>query len=135
MKKYLLTYLATLLALCVLDVFYLGGFAKNFFESQLGPGVLAVNPVLSAAAMFYLMYAVGVVYFIAVPNGANRNLLRAAAMGAGFGFIAYGTYDLTNMATITGWTWQIVMIDMAWGAIATAISSVVGCFTASKLMR
>ena len=135
MKTYLLTYLATLLALCVLDVFYLGGFAKNFFESQLGPGVLAAKPVLSAAGMFYLMYAVGVVYFIALPNGATGNLLRAAAMGAGFGFVAYGTYDLTNMATINGWTWQIVMIDMGWGAIATAISSVAGCFTASKLMH
>jgi uncharacterized membrane protein len=135
MKTNILTYLATLLALCVLDVFYLGGFAKNFFESQLGHGVLSTDPVLSAAAMFYLMYAVGVVYFIALPNGARGTFLRAAAMGAGFGFVAYGTYDLTNMATINGWTWQIVMIDMGWGTIATAISSVVGSFTASKLMH
>ena len=135
MKTSLLTYLATLLALCVLDVFYLGGFAKNFFQTQLGPTVLLANPVMSAAGMFYLMYAVGVTYFVALPNGATRNLKRAAAMGAGFGLVAYGTYDLTNMATITGWSWQLVMIDMGWGTIATAISSVVGCFTASKLMR
>jgi len=132
MKTILVTYFATLVALLVLDAFYLGGFAKNFFESQLSPGVMAAKPVLLAAALFYLLYAVGLVYFIALPNGASANLLRAAAMGAGFGLVAYGTYDLTNMATINSWIWQIVVIDMSWGAIATAISSAVGTFAASR---
>jgi uncharacterized membrane protein len=133
MKTILLTYLATLAAFLVLDVFYLGGFAKSFFESQLGPGVLAEKPVWPAAALFYLVYAAGVVYLIALPNAVEGGMLRAALLGAVFGFIAYGTYDLTNMATIRGWTWNIVVVDMAWGTFATAVGSAVGAFTALKL--
>jgi uncharacterized membrane protein len=56
-------------------------------------------------------------------------------MGAGFGLVAYGTYDLTNMATINSWNWQIVVIDMSWGTIATAIASVAGAACYARLSR
>jgi uncharacterized membrane protein len=135
MTKILLTYLATLFTLLILDVFYLGGFAKNFFESQLSPDVMQKQPILIAAALFYLMYAVGTMVYIAIPNAVPRQIGRAARMGAGFGFVAYGTYDLTNMATINSWNWQIVMIDMSWGTIATAIASVVGAACYARLSR
>jgi uncharacterized membrane protein len=135
MKIILPTYLATLVAFLVLDAFYLGGFAKSFFESQLSPGIMAAQPVLWAAALFYLMYAVGVLYFIVFPNAPRAQILRAALQGAGFGLVAYGTYDLTNMATINSWTVPLMITDMCWGTFATAVGSAVGTFTASRLMH
>jgi uncharacterized membrane protein len=37
--------------------------------------------------------------------------------------IAYATYDLTNQATLKIWDWRLTLIDMAWGACATALAA------------
>jgi uncharacterized membrane protein len=135
MKIILSTYFATLLTFCLLDVVYLGGFAKNFFDSQLGPGILLAKPVISAGAAFYLIYTAGVVYLLALPAAGSRKYLQTAIRGAVFGFVAYCTYDLTNMATLTGWNWSIVCVDVTWGTIATAIGTTVGTYVASATAR
>ena len=36
-------------------------------------------------------------------------------MGGLFGFFAYATYDLTNLATLRNWPLGLSLIDMAWG--------------------
>ncbi len=41
--------------------------------------------------------------------------------GALFGFVAYATYDLTNLATMKGFTAKVVVVDLAWGALLTAV--------------
>ncbi len=55
---------------------------------------------LGAAALFYLVYGVGLVSFVVLP--APR-VLDAMARGALFGLVAYATYDLTNQATLRDW--------------------------------
>ena len=45
--------------------------------------------------------------------------------GAMFGFLTYATYDLTNHATLRNWTWQITLLDIAWGSFAAAMAAVV----------
>jgi uncharacterized membrane protein len=135
MKNILYTYFATLLTLCLLDAVYLGGFGKHFFDTQLGPGILLEQPVISAGIAFYLLYAAGVVYFIALPDATSGNRVRTAFRGAAFGIIAYCTYDLTNMATLHGWNWTLVAVDMTWGAVATAIGASVGTYVAGKSSR
>ena len=37
------------------------------------------------------------------------------------GTLAYGTYDLTNLATIEGWAWQVTAIDIVWGTSLNAV--------------
>jgi uncharacterized membrane protein len=135
MKVILYTYFATLFTLCLLDAIYLGGFAKSFFDSQLGPGVLLKTPVIPAAAAFYLIYAAGIVYFLALPMAGSSNYGHTAMRGAIFGFIAYMTYDLTNMATLNGWNWTIVAVDLTWGSVATALGTLAGSFVAGAAKR
>ena len=36
------------------------------------------------------------------------------------GLVAYGTYDLTNLATVQAWTWRLALVDTAWGTVLTA---------------
>ena len=43
--------------------------------------------------------------------------------GAVLGLVAYGTYDLTNMATLKQWSVKITLIDMAWGSFVTAVTA------------
>ena len=46
--------------------------------------------------------------------------LSESNTGAVFGIVAYGTYNLTNMATIKDWPSNIVWIDMIWGGTLTS---------------
>jgi uncharacterized membrane protein len=48
--------------------------------------------------------------------------------GALFGLLAYATYDLTNLATIQGWPWEIAVVDMVWGTVITGTVSVLGYY-------
>jgi uncharacterized membrane protein len=46
--------------------------------------------------------------------------------------IAYATYDLTNLATLKGWSTTIVWVDIAWGAFATAVASAAAVWVGSR---
>ena len=78
------------------------------------------------AVIFYLFYVAGVLFFVSVPalnaGSATAALLPAAILGA----MAYGTYEFTNFATLKGWHWQMVTLDVVWGAALTAISAYAG---------
>jgi len=60
------------------------------------------------------------------PMSALPGLLKVAMTGALLGLFAYGTYDLTNLATLKGWPVFLSILDMAWGTAATSVSAVAG---------
>jgi uncharacterized membrane protein len=122
--KYVSAFFAIIIVTLVLDVLWLKFVMGSIFKSEIGDIALQ-TPRLAPAAMFYLMYAVGVLILVAIP-GASMPWYRALAMGALLGLMAYGTYELTNMATLKPWTWKIASIDMAWGTFITAVSAVAG---------
>ncbi|HRY56849.1 MAG TPA: DUF2177 family protein, partial [Patescibacteria group bacterium] len=43
----------------------------------------------------------------------------AIQLGAFLGFIAYATYDLTNLATLKNWPLHVTVIDIVWGTFLT----------------
>ena len=47
-------------------------------------------------------------------------------LGAVLGLAAYGTYDITNMATLKNWPTTMSLVDMVWGTILTAVCSAAG---------
>jgi uncharacterized membrane protein len=75
---------------------------------------------MRAAAAFYLMYPAGVVMFAVAPSA---NWVHAVLLGAALGVFAYGTYDLTNLATLRRWPVRLSIVDMLWGTVLTAISA------------
>ena len=54
-------------------------------------------------------------------------------MGALFGLVAYGTYDLTNLATIKGWSLKVTIIDLLWGGILTGTVSALTIWIMSNI--
>ena len=115
----------------VLDFLWLGFIAKNLYASELGKLLLA-KPNMTAAMAFYIIYVIGVVVFVVSPALANGSLWSALGYGALFGLVAYATYDLTNLATVDGFTLKVALIDMCWGAFITAATSGVTYFIISK---
>jgi len=59
----------------------------------------------------------------------------AAKRGALLGLVAYGTYDLTNWATLRGWSVQVTLMDWAWGTFATAVACTVGFLLTRRLLN
>ena len=117
MSRWIWTYVAALVTLAVLDGVWLGLVARNFYQREMA-AVAADSFRLLPAALFYLAYPVGVLYLTLYPLPATLGeaVLRAAVVG----LLAYGTYDLTNMATLKSWSLPLALTDMAWGSFITA---------------
>ncbi|MNX10903.1 hypothetical protein D3C86_406540 [compost metagenome] len=71
------------------------------------------------------------IVFAVHPALEQQNWGVALGYGATLGFIAYATYDLTNLATLKNWSRTVVVIDMAWGTVVTAAASTVAYFVLS----
>lgn len=127
MTKYLILYGACALVFFPLDFIWLSTMGKGFYQRELG-SLLLPNPNLVIAGLFYLAYLVGVVALVAAP--AEGDVLKALIFGAVLGFVAYGTYDLTNLSTVKGFTPTVAMVDMAWGTALTAVSAAGGVWIA-----
>jgi uncharacterized membrane protein len=82
---------------------------------------MAARPSWPAAIAFYLLYAAGVTYFVTNPAIAEDRPISGLLKGAFLGLIAYGTYDLTNQATIEGWPPLLTVVDLVWGTVMTAL--------------
>ncbi len=123
MTKYLILYAACALIFFPLDFIWLSTMGKGFYQRELG-GLLLERPNLVIAGLFYLAYLVGVVALVAAP--AEGDVMKALLMGAVLGFVAYGTYDLTNLSTVKGFTPMVAVVDMAWGTALTAVTAAGG---------
>lgn len=124
-------YIVVLLVLVVGDAAWLSFFARVMFRPVLG-GILLENPRWGAAVLFYLLYALGVLVFPLALGLRGGSMLQAVLYGALFGFLAYMTYDLTNLATIKAWTMPLALIDMGWGAVLTAAATAAGYAIAQR---
>ena len=76
---------------------------------------------------------VGIVVFAVRPSDPSMDLVQVALLGALFGALAYGTYDLTNLATLNGFTVKVAVVDIVWGSSLTAICAVAGRLVANRL--
>lgn len=128
MKQFLFTYATALTLLLLIDGAWLVTTSRLLYYPYL-QHLFAAQPQLLPALLFYLLYTGGILIFVILPvqQGAHSMLiscLYAALYGALFGLVAYGTYDLTNWATMRNWPSFITMIDMCWGASMTSIVSV-----------
>ncbi|MGX7002901.1 DUF2177 family protein [Caballeronia sp. KNU42] len=123
-KMLIVAFAVTAVVFLTLDAIWLGLISRNLYQREIGE-LLLPKPNLGAAAVFYAIYIVGLVYFCVVPGVTGQSALRGLLNGAMFGIVAYATYDLTNLATLKGWSTELVFIDIAWGAVASAVASAV----------
>ena len=133
--KLLLTsvFFASLIFLTI-DILWLSFSVKNFYRPNLG-NLLLDKPIFWAAILFYVVYVIGVTIIVIQPSLNNNSLFQAFYIGCILGIVAYGTYNLTNMATIKGWSPYVVFVDMLWGGILTGTSSTLGIMIAKKIFN
>lgn len=134
MSKYVIAYAGTAVVFFAIDMIWLGSVAKTFYRNALG-GMLLEQPNMVAAALFYLVFIIGIVIFCVAPALEAQSWHRALALGALFGFFTYATYDMTNLATLKGWPLKVVIVDIVWGTVLTGLSALAGYGAVSALVR
>ena len=125
MTRLAIAYATTAIVFCGLDFLWLGFVAKGYYQSQVG-ALLLEKPNLPVAGLFYAVYVAGMLVFAVLPALSAASWEKALLYGALFGFFAYATYDLTNLATLKGWSPGIAFLDLAWGSFVTAVSASAG---------
>lgn len=123
-----IAYLAAALVFGALDAAWLGWAGPNLYRPALDD-LLAPTFRLAPAGVFYLAYLAGLIWFAVRPalaQGIGAGALNGALLGA----MCYMTYDLTNQATLVRWPVHVTLIDITWGAFATAMAAAVGVWAA-----
>ncbi len=109
----------------LIDFLWLGMVAKDFYQKHIGE--LLLSPFnIPAAIGFYLLYIVGIFIFAILPAYDLSSWSRAVLYGGLFGFFAYATYDMTNLATLKGWSSTVVVVDIFWGTVLTGTVAFAG---------
>jgi len=116
---------AAALSVAVLDAVWLGWLMRDFVRERIGPLMLE-TPRFGVAALFYVLFGIAVLIFAVRPAVEAGSLSRALMLGALLGFFSYMTYDLSNLATLKGWSVQFALVDMAWGTFVASMAAAAG---------
>jgi uncharacterized membrane protein len=121
---YFKVFAVTLVTFMVIDLFYLSLMAPTFYRAQVG-SLLASTTNWIAVGLFYLEIVVGLLVFVIVPSLPAASLRQPVPRAVLFGLVTYGTYELSNLATLKGWSVSMTVVDTLWGmCLSTAVSLV-----------
>jgi uncharacterized membrane protein len=118
----ILAFVLTLIAFGLIDAAWLKAMAQRTYAAEIG-ALLRDKPKIIPALLFYLMFAAGLAFFAVMPGINAKSPSTATALGAVLGLVGYGTYNLTNLAVIRGYSTRIAAIDLMWGVTASAITA------------
>lgn len=122
-------YLAALIVMGVLDALWLGVLAKDFYRQEIGAQM--VEQIRWAPALaFYFAYPAALVALALYPSG--QPFAAQVARAALVGLVAYGVYDLTNMATLRQWPVKLALVDTAWGTFASTAAGATAAWVSQR---
>ncbi len=122
MINYIKTYLLAFVIFMGIDFIWLGLIARGFYREQIG-FIMKENFNMMAATLFYLLFIVGLLFFVLNKAFAIESWKYALFVGMFYGFITYATYDITNLSTLKDWPLLISIVDIAWGSILCGLTS------------
>lgn len=128
MVKWIIAYIAAAVAFGILDSIWLRWAGPNLYQPVIGE-IMAENFRLAPAIAFYLIYLAGMVWFAIKPGIESGQVATAILNGALLGALCYATFDLTSQAVFKVWATHVSVIDIIWGAFATASASAVATYT------
>jgi len=117
-------YVIAFIVFFAIDIVWLSVISKNLYAAQLGH-LMSPRVNWLAALLFYLVFLVGLVFFVINPALVKGDWLFALLAGGFFGLVTYATYDMTNLATLKDWPVLITVVDLLWGTALNGITAVV----------
>ena len=130
---FLKLYAIAIVTFFIIDLTWLGIVARSFYQEQMGHLIRAsVN--WSAALVFYAVFVVGIVVLAVWPAVEKQSLGHAVVLGALLGLVTYAAYDLTNLATLDGFPFKVVLVDMIWGTVLCATVSGITYLASTRML-
>lgn len=129
MVQYLVAYVATAVVFLGIDFLWLNFASTNIYRPRLG-NLLLDSPNIPVAGLFYLVYSAAIVVLAVVPAQNHSSAAVALGLGLVLGAAAYGTYDITNLSTLRGWSVTVTIVDIMWGMALTGVAATAGYFAA-----
>lgn len=126
------TYLVAFIVFFLVDILWLGFISKSMYQEKIGH-LLKVDVNWTAAILLYMLLLVGLLFFVINPALVKDSWKFAFFAGGFFGLITYATYDMTNLSTLKDWSVFITVVDILWGTILCALTSVTTFFIMSYL--
>ena len=129
---YVYIYLAAVAIFLGIDAVWLKTMTGLFYEKRIGH-LLADEPNMIAAGVFYLFYLLALCIIILYPQiKAQASLGHIFLMGTLIGLMAYGTYDFTSLALYKGYTLDTALVDFVWGGLLTGMVSAIVAWLAYR---
>ena len=123
------TFFIALLFFFIIDVFWIYFVATPMYKQEVGSLMeLKVPPAL----IFYVVFLLGLIFFVINPN-QNNTLLNVFLIGAFYGLVTYGTYDLTVYASMNIFSLKLVIADILWGMFLSGSVAALTVFTVNKI--
>lgn len=133
MTHWIILWIAAAVLFLLIDMVWLLWLGRSFYVSEIGD-LLRQPPNMGAAGAFYILYVTGLMVMVVWPAVQVGSVGQAVLYGAILGLIAYGTYDLTNLAVMKGFTTKIAVIDMIWGTVLTGTVSGITAMIGIRLL-
>lgn len=133
MTHWIILWIAAAVLFLAIDMVWLLWLGRGIYVAEIGD-ILRQPPNMAAAGAFYLLYVTGLMIMVIWPAFQAQSLPQALLNGALLGLIAYGTYDLTNLAVMKGFTTKIAVIDLIWGTVLTGGVSALTVLVGTKLL-
>ena len=123
------TFFIALLFFFIIDVFWIYFVATPMYKQEVGSLMeLKVPPAL----IFYVVFLLGLIFFVINPNQSNT-LFNVFLIGAFFGLVTYGTYDLTIYASMNIFSLKLVIADILWGMFLSGAVAALTVFTINRI--
>jgi uncharacterized membrane protein len=123
------TFFIALIFFFIIDIFWIYFVATPMYRQEVSSLMeLKIPPAL----LFYVIFLLGLIFFVVNPNQGNT-LLNVFLIGAFFGLVTYGTYDLTVYASMNIFSLKLVVADILWGMFLSGAVASLTVFTINKL--
>lgn len=111
-------YIVSAVVMLILDFIFISA-NKSLIETQIVQVQrVYMNLKIWPAIIAYAFMIFGLNYFI-LRN--HRSILDAFL----FGMIINGVYEMTNLATLKKWTWNLAIMDTLWGGVLMALTTAI----------
>ncbi len=122
MSRFLAAIVVVLLTMLLMEAVWFSVVVERLYRPELGE-LLAQEIRILPAVLFYLFYPVALVILAVRPNDAKNSVSAVFGRGVVLGLAAYGAYELTNLATLVGWSPIVTVVDIIWGAVLSSVAA------------
>jgi len=134
MRRFITATGVVLGVMLVLEAVWFSFAIDRLYRPELGT-LLAEDVKILPALLFYALYPLAVVILAVRPLELSHSAFASFSHGLVLGLAAYGAYELTNLATLKGWSELVTVVDLTWGCVLTSVSAFLGSVVTKRIFE